>query len=57
METKVSKNAKRLDDIGRMADASLMAGNLTKDQHGKIKRRVRELELDNLFAAMALYCK
>ncbi len=50
-------NAKRLEAISKMADASLTGGFIDKDEHKRIKSKVRELELDNVFKAMADYCK
>lgn len=57
MANNVNENARRLDGISKMADASLMGGAISKKEHGEIKAKVRELELSNLFAAMALFCK
>lgn len=55
MANKVIERARRLDGIGKMADASLMGGAISKEEHGEIKAKVRELELSNLFAAMTLF--
>ena len=57
MKKNVTENARRLDGISKMADVSLMGGAISKEEHGEIKAKVRELEFDNLFAAMALFCK
>lgn len=55
MANKMIEQARRLDGIGKMADASLMGGAISKEEHGEIKAKVRELELSNLFAAMTLF--
>lgn len=55
MANKVIERARRLDGISKMADASLIGGAISKEEHGEIKAKVRELELDNLFAAMAFF--
>lgn len=56
MKTKRIKQAKRLGDVSRIADTSFYGGIIDKDQHAQIKSKVRELELDNIFKAMADYC-
>lgn len=55
MANKVIERARRLDGISKMADASLIGGAISKEENGEIKAKVRELELDNLFAAMAFF--
>lgn len=55
MGNKMIEHARRLDGISKMADASLMGGAISKEEHGEIKAKVRELELSNLFAAMSLF--
>lgn len=57
MKKNLTENTRRLVGISKMADASLMGGVISKEEHGEIKAKVRELELDNLFAAMASFCK
>ena len=52
----VIENAKRLDAISKMADSSFFGGIIDKDENTRIKTMVRELELDNLFKAMADFC-
>lgn len=56
MKTNRIKQAKRLGDVSRIADTSFLGGIIDKDQHTRIKSKVRELELDNIFKAMADYC-
>lgn len=51
------ENAKRLESASRMADTALFAGIIDEDQHARIKSRARDLELENLFRAMASFCK
>lgn len=51
--TNVIENAKRLEAVSKMADAALFAGVINEEQHAGIKSRARELELDNIFKAMA----
>jgi len=50
------ENAKRIAGVSKMADTSLMGGAITEDEHRKVKRKTKELALDNLFEAMANYC-
>ena len=50
------ENAKRIAGVSKMADTSLMGGVITEDEHRKVKRKTKELALDNLFEAMANYC-
>ena len=50
------ENAKRLEAISKMSDVALTGGSISKDEHNSIKSKVRELELDNMFKAMADYC-
>ena len=52
----VIENAKRLDAVSKMADTALFAGIIDEDQHARIKSRARDLELENLFRAMADFC-
>ena len=52
----VIENAKRLDAVSKMADTSFSGGIIEKDEHTRIKSKVRDLELDNLFRAMADFC-
>ena len=49
--------AKRLSEISGIADNSFLGGIINKDQHREIKSKARDLELDNLFRAMAAFCK
>lgn len=55
--TNVIENAKRLAAASKMADTALFAGIIDEDQHSGIKSRARDLELENLFRAMASFCK
>lgn len=55
--TNVIENAKRLEAASKMADTALSAGIIDEDQHARIKSRARNLELENLFRAMAGFCK
>lgn len=57
MAHNVIESARRLSGISKMADESLIGGVISKEEHGEIKAKVRKLELDNLFAAMAFFCK
>lgn len=52
----VIERAKRLEAVSEMADTALAAGVIDKDQHAGIKSRARDLELENLFRAMADFC-
>ena len=52
----VIESAKRLEAVSKMADTALYAGVIDKDQHTRIKSRARDLELENLFRAMADFC-
>lgn len=54
--TNVIENAKRLEAASKMADAALFAGIIDEDQHARIKSRARDLELENIFRAMADFC-
>ncbi len=40
-----------------MADNSLLGGVITPEEHKEIKGKARDLQLDNVFEAMADYCK
>lgn len=57
MATNRIEHAKRISAVSKMADSSLLGGIIDKDQHREIKSKARELELDNLFKAMADFCK
>lgn len=50
------ENAKRLEAASKMADTALFAGIISEDDYTKVKSKVRELELDNIFKAMADFC-
>lgn len=52
----VIENAKRLEAVSKMADTAFSAGIIDEDRHSGIKSRVRGMELDNLFKAMADFC-
>lgn len=56
MENKRLENAKRLEAISKMTDVSLLGGRISEDEHEFVKSKLRELELDNAFKAMADYC-
>lgn len=56
MTTNRIENAKRLADVSKMADTALMGGAINKEEHRRVKRKVKGLELNNLFKAMADYC-
>lgn len=56
MATNRIENAKRLAGVSKMADTALMDGAISKEEHRHVKRKVRGLELDNLFKAMTDYC-
>lgn len=57
MATNRIENAKRLAGVSKMADTALIGGTISKEEHCCVKRKVKGLELDNLFKAMADYCK
>jgi hypothetical protein len=57
MTTNRIENAKRLAGVSKMVDTALMGGTIGKEEHRLVKRKVKGLELDNLFKAMADYCK
>ena len=52
----VIKNAKRLEAVSKMADTSFLGGIKEKDEYIRIKSKVRDLEINNLFKAMADFC-
>ena len=52
-----SKTAKGLRDMRTLADNARDCGNIDNDQHKELKKKIRSAQLDNLFAAMAAYCK
>lgn len=56
MANKRLENAKRLEAISKMTDVSLLGGGISEDEHKLVKSKLRELELDNVFKAMADYC-
>lgn len=56
MATNKIENAKRLAGVSKMADTALMGGIISKEEHHRVKRKVKGLELDNLFKAIADYC-
>ena len=57
MASKRIEHAKHLAGVSKMADTALMGGTISKEEHRRVKRKVKGLELDNLFKAMADYCK
>jgi len=54
---KAIERAKQLSGISEMADNSLMGGNITPEEHREIKGKLKDMQLDNVFNAMANYCK
>ena len=56
MANKRLENAKRLETISKMTDVSLLGRSISEDEHKLVKSKLRELELDNAFKAMADYC-
>lgn len=52
----VIENAKRLEAVSKMADTSFFGGIIEKDEYIRIKSKARDLEIDNLFKAMADFC-
>lgn len=56
MANKRLENAKRLETISKMTDVSLLGGRISEDEHKLVKSKLKELELDNAFKAMADYC-
>lgn len=52
----VIENAKRLGVVSKMADTSFFGGIIEKDEYNRIKSKVRDLEIDNLFKAMTDFC-
>ena len=51
------KKVKQLNKISKITDNALMTGGITKEEHREIKKRIKDLELDNLFKAMEAFCK
>ena len=49
--------AERLSNLSRLADNAHYAGGMDNEQHKDLKNRIREAQKDNLFAAMAAFCK
>ena len=54
---KAIERARHLSGISEMADNSLLGGVITPEEHKEIKGKARDLQLDNVFEAMADYCK
>lgn len=52
----VKRNLKGLVQASSMADHFFMLGNITEEEHKDLKGKIRDAELDNIFAAMAAYC-
>ena len=52
-----SKTAKNISNISVLADHASNCGNINEEQHKELKEKTREAQFDNLFAAMAAYCK
>lgn len=53
---KIKRNLKGLVRVSSMADNAFMLGNITEEEHKDLKGKIRDAELDNIFAAMAAYC-
>lgn len=54
---KILSNAKNLSSLSNLADLALNGGNIDAEQHQELKGRIKEAQMDNLFAAMAAYCR
>ena len=52
-----STRAKNISGLSVLADHANNCGNISEEQHKELKEKVRDAQLDNLFAAMAAYCK
>ena len=53
----MNAKAERLSALSRTADNVHNAGGMDNEQHKDLKGRIREAQMDNLFAAMAAFCK
>ena len=54
---KILANAKNLSNLSNLTDLALNSGNIDAEQHQELKGKIREAQLDNIFAAMAAYCR
>lgn len=55
-KTHYSTTAKKLNEISILADHANNCGNIDKNQHKCLKKKIKGAQLDNVFAAMAAYC-
>ena len=53
---KIKQNLEGLTRVSSMADNAFMFGNISEEEHKDLKGKIRDAELDNIFAAMAAYC-
>lgn len=54
---KIMTTVKNLSNLSNLTDLALYSGNIDAEQHQDIKGKIREAQLDNIFAAMAAYCR
>lgn len=48
--------AENLSNLSNMAEVSYSCGVLGHDEYVGLKTKIKEAQLDNLFAAMAAFC-
>lgn len=53
---RIKRNLKGLVRVSSMTDNALMTSSITESEHEDLKGKIRDAELDNIFAAMAAYC-
>lgn len=55
-KTKKMEVAENLSNLSNMAEVSYSCGVLGHDEYVGLKTKIKEAQLDNLFAAMAAFC-
>lgn len=50
------QTAKKLSNLGTRIDITYAGDNRNEDEYKELKSKIKEAEMDNLFAAMAAYC-
>lgn len=54
---KVLENLEGLSNLNLMTDRAYHAGNISEERYHELKGRIKEAQMDNLFAAMAAMCR
>ena len=49
--------AENVSKLSQMAEASYIIGGIDKEEYKGVQSKIKEAEKDNLFAAMAAFCK